>query len=73
MMVLNGEAGRRYRNRVGHDFTGGHSILVMGKTKDGRYLVADPLSRRGPLKLTAEELRSFDTQGRSSTEVWRGK
>jgi hypothetical protein len=73
MMVLAGEAGPKYRARVGHTFSGGHAILVMGKTSDGRYLVADPLSRKGPLKLTAEELRSFDTNNYTSNEVWRGK
>lgn len=73
MVCLSGEAGAAFRAAQGHSFSGGHSILVMGKTSDGRYLVCDPLSKKGPTKLTRAQLASFDTRGYTSTEVWRGK
>jgi hypothetical protein len=71
MICLGGEAGSKYRAAEGHSFSGGHSILVVGKTDDGRFLVMDPLSRKGPTKLTRAQLADYDTRGYTSTEVWR--
>ncbi len=59
MVVLTGAAGPNYRKAMGHDFSDPHSILVMGKTNDGRYVVADPLSRHGTRALTRAEMASF--------------
>lgn len=72
MVCLGGEAGAKFRAAQGHSYAEGHSVLIMGKTADGRYLVCDPLSRKGPTRLTREQLASFDTRGYTSTEVWRG-
>lgn len=73
MVCLAGEPGEKFRSAQGHGYGDGHSVLVMGKTKDGHYLVCDPLSKRGPTELTREQLKSFDTSGYTSTEVWRAK
>lgn len=71
MVVLTGGAGRTYREAMGHDFSEPHSILVMGKTNDGRYVVADPLSRRGNRALTRAEMASFMRQHvAGGTAVW---
>lgn len=59
MVVLTGAAGPNYRKAIGHDFADPHSILVMGKTADGRYVVADPLSRHGSRALSRAEMASF--------------
>lgn len=73
MICLAGEPGSRFRSSQGHTYGDGHSVLIMGRTGDGRYLVCDPLSKKGPTKLTREQLASFDTSGYTSTEVWRAK
>lgn len=59
MVVLTGSAGATYRKAMGHDFADPHSILVMGKTHDGRFVVADPLSRHGNRALSRAEMASF--------------
>ena len=71
MMELAGKPGTQWARAMGYDFHGGHSVLVMGKTPDGRYLVMDPLSRKGPVKLTADQVRSYSTSGYTSVELWR--
>jgi LysM repeat protein len=73
MVCLAGEAGDKFRRAQGHGYADGHSVLVMGKTPDGKYLVCDPLSKKGPTELTREQLASYDTSGYTSTEVWRAK
>lgn len=73
MICLAGEAGAKFRSAQGHTYGDGHSVLVMGKTADGHYLVCDPLSKKGPTRLTREQLASYDTSGYTSTEVWRAK
>lgn len=71
MVVLTGAAGPAYRHAVGHSFAGAHSILVMGKTNDGHYVVADPLSRHGTRALTAAQLKNFMAHAvTGGTAVW---
>jgi LysM repeat protein len=71
MMELGGKPGTKWANAMGYHFHGGHSVLVMGKTPDGRYLVMDPLTTKGPMKLTADQVKSFATSGYTSVELWR--
>jgi hypothetical protein len=71
MMELNGKPGAKWAKAMGYNFHGGHSVLVMGKTPDGRYLVMDPFTHKGPMKLTADQVRSFSTSGYTSVELWR--
>ena len=40
----------------------GHFVTVLGKTPDGKYLVADPLSKKGAIEVTAQQLGAFLTQ-----------
>jgi hypothetical protein len=83
MVMLGGQPGRpgngnttayeqAMRHRSGNSdylFSTGHAILVMGKDKQGRYLVADPLSRKGVVHMTAKEMASFKQW--YGVEVWR--
>lgn len=83
MVLLGGQPGRpgagnltafeqAMRHRSGYStysYDKGHAILVMGKDKQGRYLVADPLSRKGVVPMTAKELSSFKQW--YGVEVWR--
>jgi hypothetical protein len=83
MVMLGGQPGRpgdgnytayeqAMRHRSGdttYSFSKGHAILVMGKDAQGRYLVADPLSRKGVVHMTAKEMSSFKQW--YGVEVWR--
>jgi len=83
MVMLGGQPGRpgdgnftayeqAMRHRSGdttYAYSKGHAILVMGKDKQGRYLVADPLSRKGVVPMSAKELASFKQW--YGVEVWR--
>jgi len=40
----------------------GHFVAVLGRTDDGKYIVADPLSSKGAIEVTAEQLKTFLTQ-----------
>lgn len=41
----------------------GHFCTVLGKTPEGNYLVADPLSRQGTIEATPQELLAFFRAG----------
>lgn len=83
MVMLGGQPGRpgagnftayeqamRHRSGdSGYSFSKGHAILVMGKDSQGRYLVADPLARKGVVHMTAKEMASFHQW--YGVEVWR--
>ena len=89
VVVLEGMPGAAYRsaitraNRVegmpGYTFKGRHSILLVGRLDNGRYLVADPLSEVGMTPVTRAELKSFfydsainrSGWGGTGTSVWR--
>jgi hypothetical protein len=53
--------GARLRHRS-YDFNGGHSILVLGRDANGRYVVGDPISEVGYLAITGGELKDFMTR-----------
>jgi hypothetical protein len=42
---------------------GAHAVAVLGKTSDGFYLVSDPLSKIGTIKVTAGQLATFFSSG----------
>ncbi|HYI00008.1 LysM peptidoglycan-binding domain-containing protein [Hyalangium sp.] len=42
--------------------TTGHLISILGKTADGKYIVADPLYARGPVEMTKEQLALYFSQ-----------
>lgn len=74
MITLTGRPVGAYRTAFPSysDFDGLHSILVVGKTKDGRYVVNDPLSHFGPRTMTRAQLSAFWSKGGGSgTAVWR--
>lgn len=37
----------------------GHFVAVLGKTDDGKYLLADPLSKQGTIAVSAEQVGTF--------------
>ncbi|MEW5741433.1 MAG: peptidoglycan-binding protein [Myxococcota bacterium] len=37
----------------------GHFVAVLGKTDDGKYLLADPLSRKGTIEVSASQIGTF--------------
>jgi peptidoglycan hydrolase-like protein with peptidoglycan-binding domain len=39
--------------------TFGHFVAVLGKTPDGKYLLADPLSKQGTIEVSAEQIGTF--------------
>lgn len=43
--------------------TFGHFVAVLGKTEDGKYLLADPLSKQGTIEVSAEQIGTFLKQG----------
>ncbi len=54
-----------------YTFSGRHSILVMARLDSGKYLVADPLSTVGTLKLKAAIMSDFTARwGGLGTAVW---
>ncbi len=74
MVTVTGDPGAAYQKVFAHyaQFKGLHSILVVGKASDGRYVVADPVSHSGPRLMTKQQLQSFWADGGGSgTAVWR--
>lgn len=74
MVMVVGDPGPAYKNVFAHypKFEGLHSILVVGKAPDGRYVVADPVSHSGPRLMTRAQLHAFwQDGGGSGTAVWR--
>lgn len=54
-----------------YTFDGRHSVLLVGKQSDGKYVVSDPISEVGPLALTAGELKDlFARWGGTGNAVW---
>ncbi|HVE84447.1 MAG TPA: LysM peptidoglycan-binding domain-containing protein [Myxococcales bacterium] len=49
---------------------GGHFVTVMGKSDDGRYIVGDPLVRNGAITVTADQLRTYMSNGFGVLEAW---
>ena len=43
----------------GHSRIPGHFIAIVGRTEDGRYIVADPMSRNGAVAFTRKQLSEF--------------
>ncbi|MCC7109455.1 MAG: hypothetical protein IT382_09215 [Deltaproteobacteria bacterium] len=58
-----------------YNFDGRHSILVLGKDGNGKYVVGDPISEVGFVALSASELKDFMTrftgQRGTGNAVWR--
>ncbi len=58
-----------------YNFDGFHSILVLGKDGDAKYVVGDPISEVGFVALTAAEMKDFMTrfagQRGTGNAVWR--
>ena len=55
-----------------YTFDGRHSICVLGRSDDGGYVVADPLSKVGTITLTTTQIRDFYVRwGGTGTAVWR--
>ena len=48
---------------LNHRDPGNHACVILGKTADGKYLLADPLSKVGTVPVSAEQLRSFWANG----------
>jgi len=74
MVMVVGDPGRAYKSEWKNysNYQGLHSILVVGKTQDGQYVVADPVSHSGPRLMTREQMRSFwEDGGGSGVAVWR--
>lgn len=54
-----------------YTFDGRHSVLLLGKQADGKYVVLDPISEVGALALTAAELEDFFARwGGTGNAVW---
>lgn len=60
---------------VSYDYDGRHSILVLGRDGNGRYVVGDPISEVGFVELSGGELKDFMTrftgQRGTGNAVWR--
>lgn len=58
-----------------YNFNGRHSVLVLGKDGQGRYVVGDPISEVGFVAITAAEMKDFMTrftgQRGTGNAVWR--
>ncbi|MCC7074991.1 MAG: C39 family peptidase [Deltaproteobacteria bacterium] len=58
-----------------YNYDGRHSILVLGRDREGRYVVGDPISEVGFVALTGAELKDFMTrftgQRGTGNAVWR--
>lgn len=50
-------------NYLNHRDPGGHSTTILGKTKDGNYIVADPLLSQSTIEVTPDQLRQFFADG----------
>jgi hypothetical protein len=42
---------------------GPHAVCILGKTEDGKYIMADPLLRNGTIEVSAEQLQQFFADG----------
>lgn len=58
-----------------YNFDGRHSILVLGRDGNGKYVVGDPISEVGFVAITASEMKDFMTrftgQRGTGNAVWR--
>jgi len=53
---------------------GGHFVAVIGKREDGKYILADPLLKKGPIAVTGQQLLKFAVGvGAGGIEVGRGR
>src|SRR5262249_15873424 len=46
-----------------YPFYGAHSILVLGRDADGRYVVGDPMSEVGFVAISAEAMKDYMSRG----------
>jgi hypothetical protein len=53
-----GAAERRKGNYLANG-NGGHFVAVIGKNADGKYILADPLLKNGPIAVTGKQLLDF--------------
>lgn len=58
---LNDEWRQQFPARVGRGDVG-HINAILGKTPDGKYIVADPMHEGGPAKMTRDQLSVFYKQ-----------
>lgn len=54
------DANGQYLN---HRNPGGHFVAILGKTPEGKYLVADPLSAVGVIEVTGDQIQAFWNEG----------
>jgi peptidoglycan hydrolase-like protein with peptidoglycan-binding domain len=54
------DANGQYLN---HQNPGAHFVAILGKTPDGQYLVADPLSAVGVIAVSGEQIQAFWNEG----------
>jgi hypothetical protein len=54
------DANGQYLN---HRNPGAHFVAILGKTPDGQYLVADPLSAVGVIPVSGEQIQAFWNEG----------
>ena len=50
---------------------GGHYVTILGKTADGQYIVADPLSKTGARAVSAEQVKTLLSGAWDAIEVSR--
>jgi hypothetical protein len=50
-----------------------HWIAVLGKTPEGLYLVADPLSKNGPFAVSGKDLVNYVTSTGGELPAWAGE
>jgi hypothetical protein len=50
-----------------------HWIAVLGKTAEGLYIVADPLARKGPFAVSANDLVRYLTNTGGEMPAWAGE
>lgn len=48
---------------LNHQDPGAHFVAILGKTADGQYLVADPLSATGVIAVSGEQIQEFWNEG----------
>ncbi|NTX11015.1 peptidoglycan-binding protein [Myxococcus sp. CA056] len=76
-VIANGQTNAKWRDqfpeRMGSGDIG-HLNAILGKTPDGKYLVADPLHTGGPVAMTREQLGVFfsPTRGQPSFTALEG-
>lgn len=59
---LNDEWRQQFPARVGGRGGIGHINAILGKTPDGKYIVADPMHEGGPVEMTRDQLSVFYKQ-----------